>query len=55
MSSVQAIIWLNNKESTPLVLLPGFQKGRDIEASEGKRQGAVMAKKVQFVSYKEKL
>jgi hypothetical protein len=28
-----------------LVLLPGFQKGRDIKASEGKGQGAVLAKK----------
>jgi hypothetical protein len=27
-----------------LVLLPGFQKGRDIKASQGKRQGAVLAK-----------
>jgi hypothetical protein len=36
------------------VLLPGFQKGRDIKASQGKGQGAVLAKKGQFVSYKEK-
>jgi hypothetical protein len=27
------------------VLLPGFQKGRDIKASQGKGQGAVLAKK----------
>jgi hypothetical protein len=27
------------------VLLPGFQKGRDIKASSGKGQGAVLAKK----------
>jgi hypothetical protein len=27
------------------VLLPGFQKGRDIKASLGKGQGAVLAKK----------
>jgi hypothetical protein len=31
------------------VLLPGFQKGR------GKGQGAALAKKGQFASYKEKL
>jgi hypothetical protein len=37
------------------VLLPGFQKGRDTKASYGKGQGAVLAKKGQFVSYKEKL
>jgi hypothetical protein len=36
-----------------LVLLPGFQKGRDIKASEGKGQGAVLAKKG-HASYKEK-
>jgi hypothetical protein len=36
------------------VLLPGFQKGRDIKASQGKGQGAVLAKKGQFASYKEK-
>jgi hypothetical protein len=28
-----------------LVLLPGFQKVRDIKASQGKGQGAVLAKK----------
>jgi hypothetical protein len=38
-----------------VVLLPGFQKSRDIKASEGKGQGAVSAKKGQFASYKEKL
>jgi hypothetical protein len=38
-----------------LVFLPGFQKGRDIEASQGKGQRAVLAKKGQFASYKEKL
>jgi hypothetical protein len=38
-----------------IVLLPGFQKGRDIKASEGKGQGAVLAKKGQFGSYTEKL
>jgi hypothetical protein len=27
-----------------IVLLPGFQKGRDIKASQGKGQGAVLAK-----------
>jgi hypothetical protein len=44
-----------------IVLLPGFQKVRDIKASQGKvkasqgkGQGAVLAKKGQFVSYKEK-
>jgi hypothetical protein len=39
---------------TIVVLLPGFQKCRDIKDSEGKGQGAVLAKKGQFVSYKEK-
>jgi hypothetical protein len=38
-----------------LVLLPGFQKGRDIEASQGKGHGAVLAKKGQFVSSNEKI
>jgi hypothetical protein len=38
-----------------VVLLLGFQKGREIKASQGKGQGAVLAKKGQFVSYKEKL
>jgi hypothetical protein len=38
-----------------VVLLPGFQKGRDIKASQGKGQGAVLAKKGQFAAYKEKL
>jgi hypothetical protein len=28
-----------------IVLLPGFQKGRDIKSSQGKGQGAVLAKK----------
>jgi hypothetical protein len=28
-----------------LVLLPGFQKDRDIKASQGKGQGAVLAQK----------
>jgi hypothetical protein len=37
------------------VFLPGSQKGRDIQASQGKGQGAVLAKKGQFASYKEKL
>jgi hypothetical protein len=37
------------------MLLPGFQKGRDIKASQGKGQGAVLAKKGQFASYKENL
>jgi hypothetical protein len=37
------------------VLLPGFQKGRDIKASSGKGQGAALAKKGQFAAYKEKL
>jgi hypothetical protein len=37
------------------VLLPGFQKGRNIKSSfKGKGQGAVLAKKGQFVSYNEK-
>jgi hypothetical protein len=36
------------------VLLPGCQKGRDIEASSGKGQGAVLAKNGQFASYKLK-
>jgi hypothetical protein len=38
----------------PVVLLPGFQKGRDVKASQGKGQGAVLAKKGQFALYKEK-
>jgi hypothetical protein len=38
-----------------LVLLPGFQKGRDIKASKGKGQGAVLAKKGQFTLNNEKL
>jgi hypothetical protein len=42
-------------ENAVLVFLPGFQKGWDIEASYGKGQGAVLAKKGQFASYKEKL
>jgi hypothetical protein len=37
-----------------LVLLPGFQKGRDIKASKRKGQGAVLAKKGQFALYMEK-
>jgi hypothetical protein len=37
------------------MLLPGFQKGRDIKASQGKGQGAVWGKKRQFASYKENL
>jgi hypothetical protein len=40
---------------THLVLLPGFQKGRDIKASYGKGQGVVLAKKGQFASYKKNL
>jgi hypothetical protein len=36
------------------VFLPGFQKGRDIEASYEKGQGAVLAKKGQFASYTRK-
>jgi hypothetical protein len=31
------------------VLLPGLQKGRDIKASQGKGQGAVLAKKGQYL------
>jgi hypothetical protein len=38
-----------------LVFLPGFQKGSDIKDSQGKGQGAVLAKKGQFALYKEKL
>jgi hypothetical protein len=37
-----------------IVLLPGFQKGRDIKTSQGKGPGAVLAKKGQFASYNEK-
>jgi hypothetical protein len=36
-----------------LVLVPGFQKGRDLKASKGKGQGAILAKKGQFALYKE--
>jgi hypothetical protein len=35
------------------VLLPGFQKGRNIKAEKGREQ--FWSKKVQFASYKEKL
>jgi hypothetical protein len=40
----------NNQTPTPtsttrVVLLPGFQKGRDIKASKGKGQRAVLTKK----------
>jgi hypothetical protein len=42
------LLWLK-------VLLRGFQKGRDIKASYGKGQGAVLAQKGQFAFYKEKL
>jgi hypothetical protein len=28
-----------------IVILPGFQKGRDIKATQGKGQGAVLAKR----------
>jgi hypothetical protein len=45
---------LTNLVEVYIVLLPGFQKGRDIKASQGKEQGAVLAKKGQFASYKEK-
>jgi hypothetical protein len=38
-----------------IVFLPRFQKGRDIKASQGKGQGAVLAKKGQLASYKENL
>jgi hypothetical protein len=38
----------------PIVLLPGFQKGSDIKASQGKGQGAVLAKNGQVASYKKK-
>jgi hypothetical protein len=39
-----------------LVLLTGLQKGRDSKSSfKGKGQGAVLAKKGQFASYKVKL
>jgi hypothetical protein len=38
-----------------LVLLTGFQKGRDIKDFQGKGQGAVLTKKGQFASYNEKL
>jgi hypothetical protein len=33
-----------------LVLLPGFQKGRDIKSSYRKEHGAVLAKKGQFAA-----
>jgi hypothetical protein len=38
-----------------IVLIPEFQKGRDISRLLRKGQGAVLAKKWQFASYKEKL
>jgi hypothetical protein len=34
-----------------IVLLPRLQKGRDIKASDGKGQGAVLAKKGKFALY----
>jgi hypothetical protein len=40
---------------TKIVLVPGFQEGRDIKASKGKEQGAILAKQGQFASYREKL
>jgi hypothetical protein len=43
------------KVSSKVMLLPGFQKGRDIKASQGQGQGAVLAQKRAFASYKEKL
>jgi hypothetical protein len=46
---------LSGSLASQVVLLPGFQKGRDIKASQGKGQGAVLAKNGQFASYKEKL
>jgi hypothetical protein len=39
----------------PAVLLPGFQKGQGYQVFLRKRAGAVLAKKGQFASYKEKL
>jgi hypothetical protein len=37
--------WIQGYEVSYIVLLPGFQKGRDIKASQGKGQGAVLARK----------
>jgi hypothetical protein len=37
-----------------MVILPGFQKGRDIKASQGKGQGPVLAKEGQFAPIKKK-
>jgi hypothetical protein len=37
------------------VLLPGFQQGRDSEASQGKGQGQFWPKKGQFASYRKNL
>jgi hypothetical protein len=39
-------------ENLIIVLLPGFQKVRDIKASQEKGQGAVLAKKGKFVQGK---
>jgi hypothetical protein len=36
------------RHTLSLVLQPGFQKGRDIKASEGKRQGAFNGHKMYF-------
>jgi hypothetical protein len=38
-----------------IVLLPGFQKGRDIKSLKEKGMEQFWPKKGQFVSYKEKL
>jgi hypothetical protein len=46
---VHFLKWVHGS-STHQVLLPGFQKGRDIKASQGKGQGAVLVKKGQFAS-----
>jgi hypothetical protein len=55
---VQCFFWkftLISEQS--IVFLPGFQKGmhQGYQASAGKGQGAVLAKKGQFATYKEKL
>jgi hypothetical protein len=44
----------NSEQCPRLVLLPGFQKGRDIRLLEEKGREQFWPKKGQFASYKEK-
>jgi hypothetical protein len=42
---VAIVYFLPSTEDNGIVLLPAFQKGRDIEPSQGKGHGAVLAQK----------